>query len=68
MLVINFWSIFQRDFNNQEQVYESVRNKQAGLVTKYLSALDVKVLAFDPFLSEEEAKELGVEKTSLENR
>lgn len=37
------------------------------LVTKYLSAFDVKVLAFDPFLSEEEAKELGVEKTSLEN-
>ncbi len=36
------------------------------LVIQKLKALDVETLVFDPFLPDEEAKRLGVEKTSLE--
>ena len=35
------------------------------LVIRMLKAYDLRVLVFDPFLSEEKAEELGVEKTSL---
>lgn len=37
-----------------------------SLVAKMLRNFDVRILAFDPFLSDEKAKELGVEKVSLE--